>query len=122
LKIDTLKLVSFAENYLRNLIYFPLWVNSYSHYCCSLWTTRRSFKQIVIYLQSINTRHKHDLHMPNANLTSYQKGIYYAGIKLFSTLPSSITSLSHDVKVFKPALRDYLLSHSSYSVEEFTLI
>jgi hypothetical protein len=24
LKIDTLKLVSFAENYLRNLIYFPL--------------------------------------------------------------------------------------------------
>jgi hypothetical protein len=25
--------------------------------------------------------HKHDLHVPNANLTRYQKGVYYTGTK-----------------------------------------
>jgi hypothetical protein len=49
-------------------------------------------------IHSINTRHKHDLHMLNANLISYQKGLCYAGIKLFNTLPSSIESLSHDTE------------------------
>jgi hypothetical protein len=48
-------------------------------------------------IHSINTGHKHDLHQPSANLTSYQKGAYYAGIKLFSTLPYSINSLNHDI-------------------------
>jgi hypothetical protein len=71
---------------------------------------------------SINTRHKHDFHMPNANLITYQEGAYYAGIKLFSTLPASIKSLNHDMKVFEPAMKDYLLSHSFYSVEEFISI
>jgi hypothetical protein len=48
---------------------------------------------------SINTRHKHDLCQPSANLTSYQKGAYYAGIKKFNTLPNSIKSLNNDIKV-----------------------
>jgi hypothetical protein len=60
--------------------------------------------------------------MLNANLTSYQKGAYYAGIKLFNTLPSSIKSLNHNIRVFKPAMKNYLSSRSSYSVEEFTSI
>jgi hypothetical protein len=60
--------------------------------------------------------------MPNATLISYQKGTYYAGTKLFNTLPSSIKSLNHDIKVFKPALKDCLLSLSFYCVEEFTSI
>jgi hypothetical protein len=60
--------------------------------------------------------------MPNANLTTYQKGAYLAGIKLFNTLLASIKSSNHDIKVFKPALKNYLLSHSFYSVEEFTSI
>jgi hypothetical protein len=68
-------------------------------------------------IHNINTRHKHDLHEPSANLTSYQKGAYYVGITLFSTLPDSIKSLNHDIKVLKPALKDYLLSHS-FSVGE----
>jgi hypothetical protein len=38
-------------------------------------------------------------------------------MKLFSTLPSSIKSLNHDIKVYKPVLKDYLSSHS-YPVEE----
>jgi hypothetical protein len=54
--------------------------------------------------------------------TYLPKGAYYAGIKLFNSLPDSIKSLNHDIKLFKLALKCYLLSHSSYSVEEFTSI
>jgi hypothetical protein len=67
-------------------------------------------------IHSINTKHKHDLRQLSANLTSYHKGAYYAGIKLFSIHPDSIKGLNHDIKVFKPALKDYLLPHS-YSIE-----
>jgi hypothetical protein len=55
-----------------------------------------------------------------ADLTRNQKGAYYTEMKLFNSFPDSIKSLNHDVKLFKPVLRDYLLSHSFYSVEEFT--
>jgi hypothetical protein len=72
-------------------------------------------------IHNINTRYKHDLHQPSINLTSYQKGAYHAGIKLFNTPPVSIKILNHDTKVFKPAMKDYLLSHSC-SIEEFTSI
>jgi hypothetical protein len=36
--------------------------------------------------------------IPDANLTTYQKGAYYSGIKLFNTFPTSIKSLSYDAK------------------------
>jgi hypothetical protein len=49
-----------------------------------------------------------------------QKGVYCTGIKLFSNLPPTIKSLNHDIKKFKPAIKEYLLSHSVYFVEEFT--
>lgn len=68
-------------------------------------------------IHGTNTRHKSDLHMPNANLTSYQKGIYYVGIKLFNNLPPSIKSLNYNIKVFKPAFEDYCLLQSFHSVQ-----
>jgi hypothetical protein len=54
-------------------------------------------------------------------LCRYYKRAHYTEIKLFNKFPSTITNLNHDIKVFKPALIDYLLAHS-YSVQEFTLI
>jgi hypothetical protein len=59
-------------------------------------------------IYKVNTRHNHDLNtrMPNANLTRYKSELYYVGINLFSTLPPTIKSLNHDIKVFKPALKD----------------
>jgi hypothetical protein len=59
------------------------------------------------------------LYVPNTNLTKYQKGAYYTGIKLFNNLPLTIKSLNYDIKVFKPALKDYLCTHSFYSVNDF---
>jgi hypothetical protein len=41
--------------------------------------------------------------MSIANLTSYKKGVGYAGIKLFNILSSNVKSLNHDTNVFKPA-------------------
>jgi hypothetical protein len=61
---------------------------------------------------SISIRYRYNLHVPNTNLSKYQKGVYYSGIKLFSKLPPYIKSLNHDIKIFKPALKEYLLSHS----------
>ena len=38
-----------------------------------------------------------------ANLSSYQRGVYYSGAKLFNSLPISITNLKND-KQFRIAL------------------
>jgi hypothetical protein len=36
---------------------------------------------------TIDTRQRQDLHLPQAHLTVYQKGVYYVGIKIFNKLP-----------------------------------
>jgi hypothetical protein len=33
-------------------------------------------------IHSINTRYRYNLHVPNTNLSKYQKGVYYSGINL----------------------------------------
>jgi hypothetical protein len=77
--------------------------------------------QINSCIHNISTRYRYNLHVPNTNLTKYRKGVYYSGIKLFNNLPPpTIKSLNHDIKKIKPALKEYLISHSFYSIEEFT--
>jgi hypothetical protein len=71
-------------------------------------------------IHSISTRYRYNLHVPNSNLSKYKKGVYYSGIKIFNNLPPNVKNLSHNIKMFKRALKEYLLSHS-YSVEEFIL-
>jgi hypothetical protein len=44
-------------------------------------------------VHSVNTRNKHRLHRPIANLSRFQKSAFYTGIKIFNSLPSSLTSL-----------------------------
>jgi hypothetical protein len=78
--------------------------------------------QINSDIHNISTRYRYNLHVPNTNLSKYQKGVYYTGIKLFNNLPPTIKSLNDDIQgnKFKPAQKGYLISHSFYSVEEFT--
>jgi hypothetical protein len=45
-------------------------------------------------IHNINTRTKSNLHQPLANLSLYQKGGYYYGIKVFNSLPTQIKDLS----------------------------
>jgi hypothetical protein len=53
------------------------------------------------YPMLVNTRHKHYLHKPTANLSCFQKSTHYAGIRIFNNLPCDLKSLrmkNHDLK------------------------
>jgi hypothetical protein len=43
-------------------------------------------------IHNVNTRNKHHLHRPTANLTCFQKSAYYPGIKIFNNLPATLKS------------------------------
>ena len=47
-------------------------------------------------VHNINTRNKHHLHRPVANLSCFQKGASYSGIRIFNSLPQSITNLKNE--------------------------
>jgi IS1 family transposase len=47
-------------------------------------------------IHCVNTRNKHHLHRPNADLTCFQKSTYYSGIKIFNNLPASLKSLVNE--------------------------
>jgi len=68
-------------------------------------------------IHNINTRNKHHLHRQNANLSCCQKSTFYAGIKIFNSLPSSLTIFKNDTAKFKVALRKYLNIYFCYSVD-----
>lgn len=67
---------------------------------------------------NMNKRCKYKFNIPNINLTKYQKGRNYTGIKLLIYLPSTIESVNHII-VFKPPLKGQLFC-PSYLVDAFT--
>jgi hypothetical protein len=69
-------------------------------------------------VHSVNTRSKHPLHRPIANLACFQESAFYTGIKIFNCLSSSLTNLKNKKSQFKVALKSYLNTHSFYSVDE----
>jgi len=70
-------------------------------------------------IHKINTTNKHHHHRPNANLSCFQTNTFYAGIQIFNILPHSVTVLVNEKATFKGAIRKYLCTHCSYSVDEF---
>jgi len=70
-------------------------------------------------VHSINARNKHHLHRPIANLSCFQRGASYSAIRIFNSLPRSITSLKNEKTQFRITLRQFLNAHSPYSVDEF---
>jgi hypothetical protein len=67
----------------------------------------------------INTRQKANLHLPLVNVTKYQKGVYYQGIKVFNALPSHIKMEFDNPKKFKRSLQKVLHENSFYSLNEY---
>jgi len=67
----------------------------------------------------INTRTKSNLHLPLSNVSAYQKGTYYSGIRVFNGLPSQIKDLSHNKNQFKRDLKNFLYFHSFYNLDEY---
>jgi hypothetical protein len=70
-------------------------------------------------IHSFNTKNKLNLHPPLSQLTVFQRGPYYSGIKAFNNLPSYMKNLLQTKKQFKQALKEFLHSHSFYSLNEF---
>jgi len=60
-------------------------------------------------IHNINTRFSSDLHTPTANLTTFQKGPFYFGIKVLNYLPTSIKNTFHDINKFRSVLKSFLL-------------
>jgi hypothetical protein len=53
----------------------------------------------------MDTRQRNNLYLPQTNLTIYQKGAYYSGIKIFNKLPLEIKHVADKQKKFKTALK-----------------
>jgi hypothetical protein len=70
-------------------------------------------------LYTIKTRNSYNLHPPLSHLKKYQKGVRYAGIRVFNHLLPSIKSIANETKVFKETLKRFLLDNSFYSTGEF---
>jgi hypothetical protein len=72
-------------------------------------------------IHNFNTRNKNQLHRPIDNLSCFQKSAYHAGIKIFNSLPASLTCFVNKKAQFKVALKRYLIIHSFYSADEFIM-
>jgi hypothetical protein len=70
-------------------------------------------------IHGLNMRRNFDLYRPRTNLTIYQRGPYYFGIKLFNHLPLKIKELAYDIKQFRAALKAFLHSKSFYTLDEY---
>jgi len=70
-------------------------------------------------IHSIHTRFKANLHPPTANLTKFQKGVYYSAVKIFNNLPHNIEDLANEIILFRNALKRFLLINSFYNSEEY---
>ena len=65
------------------------------------------------------TRQQSNFHQPLPNLTKYQKGIGYLGVKVFNKLPLYIKEECDNSKKFKQSLKNFLNEKSFYSLQEY---
>jgi len=70
-------------------------------------------------IHNLIIRFNHNLHLTSTNLILVQKGVLYSGSKICNHLPSNIKVLSNDTKLFKSTLKNYLIEHMFYSLDEF---
>ena len=80
-----------------------------------------SFIKAVCQIQhkQLSTRLKTNLHPPTANLTKFQKAVYYSAIKIFNNLPHNIKDLANEIILFRNALKGFLLINSFYNSKEY---
>jgi hypothetical protein len=68
---------------------------------------------------NLETRQSNNLYISRGNLTIYQKGAYYLGIKIFNKLPLNIKNVNGNIVKFKIALKKFLYTNSFYTLEEY---
>jgi hypothetical protein len=68
---------------------------------------------------NLEIRQSNNLYTPQANLSVYQKGAYYSGIKIFNKLPSNIKNVNGNITKFKTTLKRFLYANSFYTLKEY---
>jgi hypothetical protein len=107
-----------CRNLFKQLNILPL----QSQYIFSLMMFVAKNKKLFLINANVHdfpTRSHRDLHLPIANLSIYQKGVYFSGVKIFNNLPTNLKQKFYDVYKFKRALKRFLLDNSFYSLEEY---
>ena len=70
-------------------------------------------------IHNLDTRQRNNLYLPQANLTIYQNGAYYLGIKIFNNLPLEMKNIGDNKNKFKIALNKFLHTYLFYTIEEY---
>jgi hypothetical protein len=47
------------------------------------------------------TRSQNDVRLPTANLSAFQRGVYYSVVKIFNKLPADLKQTFYDIYTFK---------------------
>ena len=107
-----------CHNLFKNYAFFLSSLNTYFLYLCLLLKIRTFFKTNSDF-HSFNTRSEQHLHIPIANLTIFQKRVWYSGIKAYNHLPVTLKHLSHNIPKFKAALKRFIFMNSFYTLDEY---
>ena len=108
-------LLNISICYKKHLFY----TNSQVHSIHTRSTVSTQDPQYPHKIHSIHTRFKTNLHPPTANLTKFQKAVYYSAIKIFNNLPHEIKDLANDMLAYQNALKRFLLANSFYNSKEY---
>jgi len=92
-----LKILPLSAQYIYSLLMFVV--------------NNRNLFLVNAELYTIKTRNSYNLLPPLSHLSKYQKGVYYAGIRIFNHLPTSIKSIANETKELKKALKEFLLDN-----------
>jgi hypothetical protein len=97
IRVKLLKILPLSAQYIYSLLMFVV--------------NNRNLFLDNVDLYSVQTRNSYNLHPPLCHLTKYQKGVHYAGIRVFNQLPASIKSVANETKVFKKTLKRFLMDN-----------
>ena len=100
-----LKLLPLQSQYILSLLFFVI--------------NNGDYFKLNSEIHNTNIRNKLNLHLSISNLSVYQKGTYYTGIRIFNSLPSQIKELCHNRTQFKRALKNFLYFHTFYTLDEY---
>ena len=78
-----------CSNLFKQLDILPL----QSQYIFSLMMFVAKNKELFVSNERVHnfpTRSHDDLHLPNANLTVFQNGVYFSGVKIYNNLPTDL--------------------------------
>ena len=94
----------------------------YSHYMFTLLMYVVNNKHLfttTLAVHNHNNRSATNFHLPTTNLTKYQKGAYYTGVKIVNYLPAHIKNVANEIQVFKKNFQRLLLDKLFYSIDDY---